>query len=346
MVTKGRLKMALAHEKGVDFQKLHQKKVAKLAAKKKQPKTKTGGAKDDSDSEGEEWEDAEEEIKGGAPVDDDEDDSEDDDDEQVDVAAYLDDSASSDSEVEMEEKIERVRQPKMTALQKEQNKLQKKQNKKKAAPVEEEEDDSEEDPEEDIALEDLEDLDDEDKEDLMPHQRLTINNTTALEAALKRISIATEKSVPFKSYMSLAGAEPTSNNIPDVMDDLKRELAFYGQALEHVKQARSLLRAENVPFSRPKDYFAEMVKDDGQMEKVKARLVEEASAKKASAEARKLRDLKKFGKQVQVNKLQERQKAKKETLDKIKTLKRSKSIIPTQAPLILLQPFSVLTFRN
>ncbi|KAG4216565.1 hypothetical protein PC116_g34954, partial [Phytophthora cactorum] len=65
-----------------------------------------------------------------------------------------------------------------------------------------------------------------------------------------------------------------------------------------------------------------MVKDDGHMEKVKAKLIEEASAKKASAEARKQRDLKKFGKQVQVAKLQERQKAKRETLEKIKTLKR------------------------
>ncbi|KAK7966002.1 uncharacterized protein PG986_000279 [Apiospora aurea] len=318
MVTKSRLKMALAHEKGVDFKKLHQKKVAKQASKKKQ--SKTGGAA--KDGEAEEWEDEEEETKGGAPIDDedDEDDSEDDDEEGHDVAAYLDDSASSDSEVEMEEKIARVRQPKQSELK------QKANNKKAVAAVEEDEDDDdEEDPEEDIALEDLEDLSDAEKEDLVPHQRLTINNTTALEMALKRISLATDKSVPFKSHMTLSSVEPTADNIPDVMDDLKRELAFYGQALETVKQARSLLKAENVPFSRPKDYFAEMVKDDGQMEKVKARLIEEASAKKASAEARKLRDLKKFGKQVQVNKLQERQKAKKETLDKIKTLKRKRA---------------------
>ncbi|KAK8135366.1 rRNA processing protein (Ebp2) [Apiospora sp. TS-2023a] len=317
MVVKSRLKMALAHEKGVDFQKLHQKKVRKEASKKKQ--NKTGGA-------------AEKEEPVDEEEDDDEDDSEDDDEDQLDVAAYLDDSASSDSEVEMEEKIERVRQPKMTDIEKKANANKKAATKAAAiamaaaaAAEEDDEDDDEEDPEEDIALEDLEDLDDEDKEDLVPHQRLTINNTTALEAALKRISIATDKSVPFKSHMSLSSLEPTATNIPDVMDDLKRELAFYGQALETVKQARSLLKAENVPFSRPKDYFAEMVKDDGQMEKVKARLVEEASAKKASAEARKLRDLKKFGKQVQVNKLQERAKAKKETLDKIKTLKRKRT---------------------
>ncbi|KAK8001949.1 rRNA processing protein [Apiospora marii] len=322
MVTKSRLKMALAHEKGVDFQKLHQKKVRKEASKKKKQQNKTGGAAEDSEDE----EPVDEEE------DDDEDDSEDDDEEERDVAAYLDDSASSDSEVEMEEKIERVRQPKQSELKK-QAKLSRKAAAAATAAAavataeeaDEEEDDDEEDPEEDIALEDLEDLDEEDKEDLVPHQRLTINNTTALEAALKRISIATDKSVPFKSHMSLSSLEPTATNIPDVMDDLKRELAFYGQALDTVKQARSLLKAENVPFSRPKDYFAEMVKDDGQMEKVKARLIEEASAKKASAEARKLRDLKKFGKQVQHEKLQERQKAKKETLEKINSLKRKRS---------------------
>lgn len=68
-----------------------------------------------------------------------------------------------------------------------------------------------------------------------------------------------------------------------------------------------------------------MVKSDEHVEKIREKLVEEATNKKAAAEARKLRDLKKFGKQVQIAKLQERQKAKKESLEKIKALKRSKS---------------------
>ena len=59
------------------------------------------------------------------------------------------------------------------------------------------------------------------------------------------------------------------------------------------------------------------------MGKVKHKLTDEAAHKKAAAEARKQRDLKKFGKQVQVAKLQERDKAKRETLDKINILKRS-----------------------
>lgn len=66
-----------------------------------------------------------------------------------------------------------------------------------------------------------------------------------------------------------------------------------------------------------------MVKSDEHMGKIKAKMVDEAANKKAAAEARKQRDLKKFGKQVQVAKLQERDKAKRETLDKINLLKRS-----------------------
>lgn len=59
------------------------------------------------------------------------------------------------------------------------------------------------------------------------------------------------------------------------------------------------------------------------MGKIKQKMVDEAANKKAAAEARKQRDLRKFGKQVQVAKLQERDKAKRETLDKINLLKRS-----------------------
>lgn len=219
----------------------------------------------------------------------------------------VDETDSSDSEIEMEEKIDRRAS---------------KQNTKKNSKQNDEDEDEDED-EEDIPVSDLEDLDDEDKEDLIPHTRLTINNTSALQAALDRISIPTDKTVTFQSHQSILSSVNTADSIPDVSDDLQRELAFYSQCLDAAKEGRTRLLSEGVAFSRPKDYFAEMVKEDAHMEKVKAKLIEEASAKKASAEARKLRDLKKFGKQVQVAKLQERQKAKRETLEKIKTLKRS-----------------------
>ncbi len=174
--------------------------------------------------------------------------------------------------------------------------------------------------EEDIPLSDLEDLDDEDKEDIIPHQRLTINNTAALATALKRIALPL-KTFQFVDHQSLTTEAPVI--IQDVGDDLTRELEFYKQSLDAVKKARELLKKEKQSFSRPTDYFAEMVKADEHMARIKEKLIEAAASKKASAEARKQRDLKKFGKQVQNQKLQERQKEKTALLENVKVLKRS-----------------------
>jgi rRNA-processing protein EBP2 len=55
-------------------------------------------------------------------------------------------------------------------------------------------------------------------------------------------------------------------------------------------------------------------------------LLDETAAVKASEDAKRQRELKKFGKKVQVEKLQERQKKKTEDMEKIKMLKRSKLI--------------------
>lgn len=170
-------------------------------------------------------------------------------------------------------------------------------------------------------MSDLDELSDDEREDIIPHQRLTINNTVALTAALKRIALPIHK-LPFSEHQSITTPLPVE--IADVSDDLSRELAFYSQSLACAIAGRAALKAEGVPFTRPNDYFAEMVKADEHMAKIKGKLIEAAAGKKASAEARKQRDLKKFGKQVQVAKLQERQKEKTATLEKIKVLKRSK----------------------
>lgn len=188
---------------------------------------------------------------------------------------------------------------------------------------EDDEDEDEDEEAEDIPLSDIESLASEDKGDIIPHQRLTINNTAALTAALKRIELPYSK-LAFSEYQSVTTTEPVE--IADIDDDLNRELAFYKQCLSSVKDARGRLKKEGVSFSRPADYFAEMVKSDEHMGKIKQKLIDEAAGKKASAEARKQRDLKKFGKQVQVAKMQERAKEKRDTIEQINLLKRSKFI--------------------
>lgn len=188
----------------------------------------------------------------------------------------------------------------------------------------EEEDDVEEE-EDDIALSDLSG---DERADVIPHQRLTINNSAAINTAIKRISFVTPNTA-FSEHNSLISTEPL--DVPDVNDDLMRELAFYKACQSAAVQARRLLKKEGVPFTRPADYFAEMVKTDEEMNKIKKKLYEEAASKKAAAEARRQRDLKKFGKQVQIAKLQQRAKEKRETLEKINSLKRSMSIASVQA---------------
>jgi len=261
---------------------------------------------------------------------------------QVFLGAFDDSESSSDSDIEMEKKMERPKS-KQVVPQNGKAVKQKAPSARAARQAAEERDDSEEDEEdEDVAWSDI----DEPDEDLIPHQKLVINNATALLASLQRFRMPTDASVPFVTHQSIVGRTPTADAIPDVQDDLTRELQFYAQSLEAARQARALLLKAGVPFSRPTDYFAEMVKDDPHMDRVKERLVADATAKKAASDARKQRDLKKFGKQVQVAKLQERQKAKKDTLDKIKTLKRSAFPLPTLSALVLAASTSHLTSAN
>ncbi|KAL2864725.1 EBP2 family rRNA-processing protein [Aspergillus lucknowensis] len=181
-----------------------------------------------------------------------------------------------------------------------------------------EEEEEEEKEEDDIPLSDLSEAD---MEDVVPHQRLTINNSAALSTSTKRISFITQIT-PFSEHNSLISTEDIS--VPDANDDLNRELAFYKVAQAAALQARGLLKKEGVKFTRPGDYFAEMVKTDEHMGKIKKKLYDEAASKKAAAEARKQRDLKKFGKQVQVAKLQQRAKEKREALEKINELKKKR----------------------
>lgn len=180
-------------------------------------------------------------------------------------------------------------------------------------------DDEEEEEEEDVPLSDVE-LDDD--ADVVPYQKVTVNNRKAMTQSLASFSLP-HKDLKFSEHLSVTSSEPLV--LRDVFDDLERELAFYKQGLAAVKVARAELTREKVSFTRPTDYFAEMVKSDEHMDKLKQKLIETETAKKASQDARRQRELKKFGKQVQHAKLQERAKDKRETLDKIKSLKRKRA---------------------
>ncbi|KAJ7968509.1 putative rRNA-processing protein EBP2 [Quillaja saponaria] len=110
----------------------------------------------------------------------------------------------------------------------------------------------------------------------------------------------------------------------DVNDDLERELAFYTQALEGTRQAFDKFHSMGLPFLRPSDYYAEMVKTDVHMEKVKGRLLTEKKNIEEAEERRKAREAKKLAKEIQSQKLKERAKQKKEEIESVKKWRKQR----------------------
>ena len=186
---------------------------------------------------------------------------------------------------------------------------------------ENEEEKKEEEEEEDVPLSEVEFDSD---ADIVPHSKLTINNVKAIKNCLERVSLPWSKH-SFQEHQSIVSKENTDSTIKDIYDDTERELAFYKQSLDAVNESYEILHKKlKIPFIRPLDYFAEMVKSDEHMDKIKTKLITEVSERKAREEARRQRQLKKFGKQVQIATLQKRQLEKREALDKIKTLKKKR----------------------
>jgi hypothetical protein len=71
---------------------------------------------------------------------------------------------------------------------------------------------------------------------------------------------------------------PTTASVPDVHDDMARELAFYSSAKKASEDAIARFEDADVPWQRPPDYYAESVKSDGHMAKVKQQLMFEQQA--------------------------------------------------------------------
>lgn len=100
----------------------------------------------------------------------------------------------------------------------------------------------------------------------------------------------------------------------DPSDDFARENAFYDSAVAASQAALKLFDKYHVPVRRPSDYYAEMLKTDEHMERIKEKIINEGEKIKAAERARKQRDNKKYGKKIQQDVLAQRQKAKSEAM--------------------------------
>ncbi|KAI0529607.1 hypothetical protein KFK09_002161 [Dendrobium nobile] len=110
----------------------------------------------------------------------------------------------------------------------------------------------------------------------------------------------------------------------DVNDDLTRELAFYNQAVNGARNAFEKLQSMGIPFLRPPDFYAEMVKSDNHMLKIKSRLLVSKKKIEEAEERKKARESKKRAKEVQAQKLKEKAKRKKDEIDSVKKWRKQR----------------------
>ena len=203
----------------------------------------------DDGEEGEEVddEDAEEDEEQAASGDDDEDDD--------------DDNGSEESEEE-EEESEEEDEPDTKS------KVSSKPQHKKSVPLEEEEEASDADSDdEDKEKEEEEDSDSDEDDEAKQQADMDHMNTKAMSVVTQELR-AFRASMPWAESFSVVPPTPLpfapgQESSLDIHDDLKREVAFYDMALEAALVARKKCQEAKVPFSRPEDFFAEMVKTDG-----------------------------------------------------------------------------------
>ena len=310
---------------------------------------------EDEDENDDEEEDGEEEEDDEAEEDDvDEEDEEDDDDDDEDVEDLIDDEAEEDDvdEEEEEDSEGHIGDESKEAEDEDDAETDNTDGKKASSSApkdslaasilrsglvpDEEDDDEEEEEEEEAEHDDEEEI----PLDSLPssaslseqalasrHNRIRINNTEAMQRVYEDMRLdgpSTSGKMPWIETMSLVYEHATADEVPDAQNDLDRELSFYRQSLAAAIRGRELVLAANVSFSRPNDYFAEMVKTDEHMERVRQRLLDESASIKASEDAKRQRELKKYGKKIQTEKLFERQRSKRDMQEKVNALKRKR----------------------
>jgi len=117
---------------------------------------------------------------------------------------------------------------------------------------------------------DMDVVEDDDYNKLINNKRTNQNMIQSKAVEIVASELIKTRNLPWPETMSIVSSNPLPFGSPgsdgspnDIHDDLKRELAFYNTALDAVLQARIQCGEYSIPFTRPSDFFAEMIKSDG-----------------------------------------------------------------------------------
>jgi rRNA-processing protein EBP2 len=129
-----------------------------------------------------------------------------------------------------------------------------------------------------------------------------INDVDTLNTMTARIKEDFHKIMKTKDLNWLETMDLTSdqkvNPELNIDDDIRRELIFYNITLKNTAIGINKLKEKNQKLNRPDDFFAEMIKSDVQMGKIKKQIVtEQIRIKKFEEKKQKMQNIK-FAKAV------------------------------------------------
>ena len=149
-----------------------------------------------------------------------------------------------------------------------------------------------------------------------------IYSEAGIEAKLHEIRMGGEAFYPVSwiEHLSITATGPTLEESlgEEKEDEFARESAFVQQALDAASKGYEHLEELGVPYLRPDDYYAESLKSDLHMAKIRRNLLQQQKKIEIVEERRKRREQKKYGKQIQLEKQQSRDKQKKNELAAVK----------------------------
>ena len=149
-----------------------------------------------------------------------------------------------------------------------------------------------------------------------------VYNVEAMHERLEDISRV--ESLPWTETLVCTSSDRAVAEAALVHNDIERELVFYNQAFAAVTESAERFDEAGTKWRRPADYFAEMVKSDKHMKRVKDKLLYEKKLGEEQEERRKQREAKKYAKQVQAEKLKERAQAKNKQIDNLKEWRKQR----------------------
>lgn len=146
-----------------------------------------------------------------------------------------------------------------------------------------------------------------------------VNDISGLLQKLEEIKMGGDFApLPWIEHVSHVGRVSLEVKLGEqAKDEFARESAFVEQALDTAQECYEHLEELNVPYKRPDDYYAEMLKTDTHMANIRRHLLAQQKRIEVVEERKKKRDSKKYGREVQQEKERSRDERKRAQMDSL-----------------------------